>query len=151
MATQAQILKGPIMSNNLKEATSLLHIKKSTKDTKVKHNVFENIANALKSFGRSGKGIDRIAHRVIQTTIVSSTTKDNRLTNYLVKSIGTSQNTLRKHNKFWLQINANKELACWAMICRKPYKYRLGEGVKAMVHEYWVTNSHVSPKARDVL
>ena len=50
-----------------------------------------------------------------------------------------------------MQIDANDELLYWAIISRKPYKDRLGEGVKSMVHEYWVTNSHVSPNARDVL
>ena len=37
------------------------------------------------------------------------------------------------------------------IICRKPYKDRLGESVKAMMHEYWVANSRVSPNARDVI
>lgn len=53
------------MSKKSKQATSVLGIKKSTKDTKLKHNVFENISNALKYFGRSRKWIDRIEHRVI--------------------------------------------------------------------------------------
>ena len=53
--TQAQLLRGPIRSKKLKEATSLLGIQKSTKDTKVKQNVFENITSALKYFGKSRK------------------------------------------------------------------------------------------------
>jgi hypothetical protein len=90
VATQAQILKGLTTSKNLKEATSLLGIKKSTKDAKVKLNVFEKVANALKYFGKFIKGIDRIAHREMQTSVVSSTTIDNHLTNFLEKSMGTS-------------------------------------------------------------
>jgi hypothetical protein len=35
------------------EATSLLGIQMSTKDTKVKQNVFENITSVLKAFGKS--------------------------------------------------------------------------------------------------
>ena len=82
------------MSKKLKEDTSLFGIQKSTKDTKVKHNLFENIANALKSFGRSIKGDDRVARRVIQTMVVSSTTKENLLTNCLAKALGASQKNI---------------------------------------------------------
>ena len=67
------------------------------------------------------------------------------------KVIGTSQKTSYKYNKFQLQIYANDELACWAIICRQPYKDRVGESVKAIMHEYWVANSRVSPNARDVI
>jgi hypothetical protein len=69
---QAQLLLCLIKSRNLKEATSLLAIQKSTKDTKVKQNVFENITTVLKSFGKSRKKDVSVARRVIQTTIVSS-------------------------------------------------------------------------------
>ena len=48
MATQDQILRCLLVSKKLKEAWSLLGIQKSTKDSKVKQNVFENIANAIK-------------------------------------------------------------------------------------------------------
>ena len=44
------------MSKKLKEATSLLGIKKSTKDAKVKCNVFENVANALNHLENLEKG-----------------------------------------------------------------------------------------------
>ena len=113
MVTQAQILKGLIMSKKLKESTSLLGIKKSTKDAKVKRHVFGNVANALKSFGKSRKGIHRIARRAIQTSIVSSSTKENHLTNFFEKTMGTLRKRLHKHTKFWFQIDANDELTCW--------------------------------------
>ena len=74
IATQTQILKGLIKSKKLKEATSLLGIKKSTKDAKVKCNVFENVANALKYFGNSRKVTHRIARKEIKTSIISSIT-----------------------------------------------------------------------------
>ena len=56
-----------------------------------------------------------------------------------------------KYNKFRLQIDANDELACWEIICRQPYKDRVSESVKAMMHEYWVENYRVSPNERDVI
>ena len=37
-----------------------------------------------------------------------------------------------------MQIDENDELACWAIICRQPYKDRMGEGVKYIVHKYWL-------------
>ena len=49
----ARFLLCLIKSRNLKEATSLLSIQKSTKDTKVKRNIFDNITSVLKSFGKS--------------------------------------------------------------------------------------------------
>jgi hypothetical protein len=50
-----------------------------------------------------------------------------------------------------LQIDVNDELACWTVICRQPYKDRLVEDVKKIIYEYWMKNSRVSPKARDVM
>ena len=32
-----------------------------------------------------------------------------------------------------MQIDENDELACWAIICRQPYKDRMGESVKYIV------------------
>jgi hypothetical protein len=52
---QAQVLLCLIMSRKLKEATSLLGIQNSTKDTKVKQNVFDNITSVLKYFGKYRK------------------------------------------------------------------------------------------------
>ena len=83
--------------------------------------------------------------------IVSSTTRQQNLTTQIAKVIGTSRKTLYKYNKFWLQIDENDELACCGIICRQPYKYRVDESVKSMMHEYWVENSHVSPNARDMI
>jgi hypothetical protein len=50
---QVQILVCLMNSRNLKEATSLLGIQKSTKNTKVKQNVFNNITSVLKDFEKS--------------------------------------------------------------------------------------------------
>lgn len=52
---QYQIFLCLIKSRKLKEATSLLGIQKSTKDTKVKQNDFDNITSVLKDFGKSRK------------------------------------------------------------------------------------------------
>jgi hypothetical protein len=52
---QTHLLLYLIKSRKLKEATSLLGIQKSTKDTKVKQNVFDNITSVLNDFGKSLK------------------------------------------------------------------------------------------------
>ena len=140
-----------LISKKLKEAWSLLGIQKKKKYSKVNQNVFENISNAIKMIGKSRKKDTSAARRIIQTTIISSSTRKYHLTTQIAKVIGTSRKTLYKYNKFRLQIDANDELACWAIICRQPYKDRLGESVKAMMHEYWVANYRVSPNARDVI
>ena len=73
------------------------------------------------------------------------------MTTHIAKVIGTSQKTLYKYKKIRLQIDANDELPSWAIICRQPYKDMIDESVKAMMHEYWVENSRVSPNSRDVI
>ena len=151
MATQAQILRCLLVSKNLREAWSLLGIQKKTKYSKVKQNVFENIANAIKTIGKYRKKDTSFARRIIQTMIISSNTRQKCLTTQTAKVIGTSWKTLYKYKKFRLQIDANDDLACWAIICRQPYKDRVSESVKAMMHEYWVANSRVSPNARDMI
>ena len=73
------------------------------------------------------------SRREIHTTIVSANTRQKRLTTQLAQAIGTSRKTLYKHSKFRMQIDENDELACWEIICRQPYKDRMGEGVKYIV------------------
>jgi len=67
------------------------------------------------------------------------------------KIVGNHAKTLHSYKKSRVQIDANDELACWTIICRKRCKYRLPEGVIPMVHAYWVENSPVSLNVRDVV
>ena len=55
VATQAQILRGLIRLEKLKEDKLLLGIQKSTKDRKVKQILFKNVIGALKYLGKSRK------------------------------------------------------------------------------------------------
>ena len=138
-------------SKKLKEATTLLGIRKSTKDKNIKENVVQNISSALKSIGRSINTSGLVPHRSIQMVVVSSSTKENHLVKSMAQALGTSWKTLHKHQKFRLQIDVNGEIAYWIVICRQPYRDRVGEEVKKIIYEYWMTNSCVSPKARDVM
>lgn len=45
--------------------------------------------------------------------------------------------TLHKHTKVRVQVDANDEVACWDLITRKPYQYRLPVGIKPNVVELW--------------
>ena len=105
---------------------SLLGIHKATKEWKLKHNVIENIGDAIKKIQKSRKKDTSAACRAIQTTTVSASTRQKRLTTRLAQAIGTSRKTLYKHSKFRMQIDEDDELACWAIICRQPYKDRMG-------------------------
>jgi hypothetical protein len=140
VTTQAQLLLSLLKSRKLKEATSLLGIQKSKKDTKVQHNVFNNITGVLKSFGKSRKENVRVARKTLQTTIVSGSNIKDRLTRHMAKNLGTSRKTLHKHRKFCFQIDVNDELACWTMISRQPYKDRLAENVKELARNCWLEN-----------
>ena len=122
VTAQAQLLLSLLKSRKLKEATSLLGIQKSTKDTKVQQNVFNNISGLLKVFGKSRKENIRVARKTLQTTIVSGSNIKDRLTLHMAKTLRTSRKTLHKHRKFRFQIDVNDELACWTMISRQPYK-----------------------------
>ena len=79
VATQAQILRCLLVSKKLKEAWSLLGIQNKTKDSKVKQDVFENIANAIKTIGKSRKKDTSAARRIIQTTIISSSSRKKNI------------------------------------------------------------------------
>jgi hypothetical protein len=151
VTTQAQLLLSLLKSRKLKEATSLLGIQKSTKDTKVQQNVFNNITSVLKAFGKSRKENVHVACKTLQTTIVSGSNIKDHLTRHMAKTLGTSRKTLHKHRKFRFQIDVNDELACWTMISRQPYKDRLAENVKELARNCWLEEYRVSPHTRDVL
>ena len=91
------------MSKKLEGAISLLDIHKATKEWKLKHNVIENIGDAIKKFEKSKKKETSAARRAIQTTIVSASTRQKCLTTQLAQAIGTSRKTLYKHSKFRMQ------------------------------------------------
>ena len=110
IAGQAQILRCLLVSKKLEGAMSLLGIHKATKDSKLKHNVIENIGDAIKNFEKSRKKDTSDARRAIQTTIVSASTRQKCLTTQLAQAIGTSRKTLYKHSKFRMKIDENDEL-----------------------------------------
>ena len=85
-----------LVSKKLREAWSLLGIQKKKKNSKVKQDVFENIAIAIKTIGKYRKKDTSAACRIIQTTIISSSTRQKRLTTQIEKVIGTLWKTLYK-------------------------------------------------------
>ena len=151
VTAQGQLLLSLLKSRKLKEATSLLGIQKSTKDTKVQQNVFNNITGLLKSFGKYRKENVLVARKTLQTSIVSGSNMKDRLTRHMEKTLGTSRKTLYKYRKCRLQIDANDELACWTMISRQPYEDRLAKNVKELACNCWFIECHVSPHTWDVL
>ena len=140
-----------MVSKNLEGATSLLGIHKVTKELKLKHNVIENIGDAIKKFEKSRKKDTSATCRAIQIAIVLASTRQKCLTTQLAQAIGTSRKTLYKHSKFIMLIHENYELACWAIICRQPYNDRMGVAVKDNVRKYWLEHAQVSPNSRDVI
>ena len=135
----------------VRRCTSLLGIHKATKESKLKHTVIENIGDAIKQFGKYRKKDTISTCRAIQTSIVSASTRQKHLTTQLAQEVETSRKTLYKHSKFRMKIDENDELACWEIICRQPYKDRMGEGVKDIVQKYWLEHALVSPSSRDVI
>ena len=100
VTAQAQFFRCLLVSKELKESWSLLGIQKETKDTKVKQNVAENIAGAIKSIGKSRKRDTSAARRIIQTMIISSSARKKCLTTRITRVIENSWKTLYTYNKF---------------------------------------------------
>ena len=120
------------MSKKLEGVTSLLRIHKVTKESKLKHNVIENIGDAIKKFGKSRKKDTSAACRAIHTAIVSASNRQKRLTTQLAQAIVTSRKTLYKHSKFGMQIDENDELACWEKIVDNLTKIEWGKVLKIL-------------------
>ena len=102
VTVQAQMLKGLLSLKKLKEATTLLGIRKSTKDKRMKEDVIENMSSAIKSIKRSREKDVSIVRRGIQMAMVSSSTQENHLVTSMARALGTSRKNLHKHRKFWL-------------------------------------------------
>ena len=75
VTVEAQMLKGLLSIRKLKEATTLLGIRKSTKDKKMKENVIQNISSAINSIRRSRQKNVSIVRRGIHMAVVSSSIK----------------------------------------------------------------------------
>ena len=120
VTVQVQMLKGLLSLRKLKEATTLLGIRKSTKDKKMKENAIQNISSTINSIKRSRDKNVSIVCRGIHMAMVSSSTKENCLVTSMAQALGTSRKTLHKHWKFQLQVDVNDEIDCWRAICRQP-------------------------------
>ena len=62
-----------------------------------------------------------------------------------------SKRTLFKYTKFRVRIDENDEFACWAIICRQPYRCRMAKGITDKVIEFWDTHSCVILDRKHVL
>ena len=82
---KAQILRFLLLSKKLNGATPSLGFHKVTKESKVKHNVIENISDPIIFFGKSRKKYISDAGREIQTTIIPASATRKCLTTRLKK------------------------------------------------------------------
>ena len=89
MTVQAQIFKGLLSLRKLKEDTTLLGIRKSKRDKKMKENVIQNINSAINSIRRSRQKNVSVVRRGIQMAMVSSSTQENRLVTSMARALGT--------------------------------------------------------------
>ena len=58
------------------------------------------------------------------------------------KLLHVSRKTLHNHTKFRAQINENDEVACWDLITKKLYQYRLPTEIRSTVVEFSDSHSH---------
>ena len=64
------------------------------------------------------------------------------------RMLKTSRKFLWKHKKFRVQLYEDDEVACWGVICRKPYQDRLSDNVRDRVKEFCHLNSRVLPSEK---
>ena len=98
----------------------------------IKENVIQNKNSGINSIRRSRQKNVSVVHREILMTVVSSSTKENRLVKSMAGALGTSGKTLHKHRKFRLQIDVNDELTFWTFICRNNTKIDLEKILKKL-------------------
>ena len=80
VATQAQILRWLLVSKKFEGSLVIVGYLKEDKRFKGEEKVLKNIANAIKTIGKYRKKDTSVAHRVLQTTIISSSTRKKHLT-----------------------------------------------------------------------
>ena len=71
VTVQAQMLKCLLSLRKLKEAMTLLGIRKSTKDKKMKENVIQNVNSAINSIRRSIQKNVSVVRRAIHMAVLS--------------------------------------------------------------------------------
>ena len=74
-----------------------------------------------------------VACKSILTGVVVKNTVNSHLLSTTTRMLKTSRKYLWKHKKFRVQLDEDDEVACWGVICRKPYQYRLPDNVRDRV------------------
>jgi len=67
------------------------------------------------------------------------------------RTLKTRRKSLWKHKNFRVQLDEDDEVACWVVICRKPYSDRLPDNVRDKVKDFWHLNSRVLTNEKDVV
>ena len=79
-----------------------------------------------------------VARKSILTGVVAKNTVTSRLLSMTARTLKKSRNFLWKHKKFRVQLDEYDEVACWGVICRKPYQDRLPDNVRDRVKEFCI-------------
>ena len=122
--TQAHILYGLIKHKNLKHATKLLGFQ-DAKSRKAHVNVTENISKEFSKFVKSRKLNFWVAHRVITTVVVETSTSRQQIVETMSKLLHVLRKTLHKHTRFRVWEDENDEATCWDLITRNPHWDRI--------------------------
>jgi hypothetical protein len=66
------------------------------------------------------------------------------------RTFKTSRKFLWKNKNVRVQLDDDDEVACWFVICKKPYQDRLPDNVRDRVKEFWHLKSCVLSNEKDV-
>ena len=122
--TLAQMLHGWIKHTKLRQETKMLGFWKA-KHVKAHENVLKNVSKAFPSFGKLRKPNIWLSHEFITIFYVELETLRIQMVTMMSKFLQVTRKTLWRHPKFRIHINKYDKIACWALICKQPYHYRL--------------------------
>ena len=92
-----------------------------------------------------------VARKAILTGVVAENTVTSRWLSTTARTLKTLRKSLWKHKNFRVQLDEDDEVACWGVICRKPYQDRVPDNVRDKVKEFWHLNSCVLPNEKDIV
>ena len=129
---QAQLLNMLLKRKCLRNAMTLLGIK-NVKEAKSNEIVSQNLTAVLSSLAKKRSHNYMVARKSILTGVVAKNIVNSHFLSTTARMLKTARKSLWKHKNVRVQLDEDDEVACWGVICRKPYQDRLPYSVRDKV------------------
>jgi hypothetical protein len=77
-----------------------------------------------------------VFHKTLLIVVVEKNSTTDRLLAMTARMLKKTRKGLWKHKNVRVQLDEDDEVACWVVICRQPYQYRLPDNVRDRVKEF---------------